>query len=751
MWHNIPKELQILDQWCCSGPNKIPLNPRTGEAADPTNPETWATFTEACRAGMQHVGIMLSPLDPYVVIDLDDPNKMAHQGQPAIDEAVRLNSEVLRCFPSYSEVSQSGRGVHIIIKGEIPKGYRRDTVEVYGAYRYMICTGNILNPYPIIECQFMLDQLISQMKERGHYDLPELVQVDSILTDEQIYNMASTAANAEKFNMLWSGNISGYPSQSEADFALLSMLAFYSCDNEQVRRLFRYSALGKREKAQKNDRYIDLSLLPIRAKQPQRIDLTNLLANLEQQAQQEAPESPQDDEQQEEIETVLPVIQNDPVDFPPGIIGDIARYVYATAIRPVPEVALAAGIALTAGIIGRSYNISGVGLNQYIILLAKTGTGKEGAVSGIDALIAAIRPQVPMVDQFVGPGAFASGQALVRVIDERPCFVSVLGEFGLTLQQLCAANAQPAQVMLKRVLLDLYSKSGFNKFLRSSAYSDSEKNTKTVKAPSVTLLGESTPETFFEGLDSNHIAEGLIPRFMIIEYTGNRPARNHTNAIPPDPLLCRKLVELVTIGLTTQNNQTCANVPVEKTAGEMLDKFDLECDRHINSSNSEVETQLWNRAHLKALKLAALIAVGCNPLAPCVTWDIAEWAIKFIQRDVKIMLRKFTDGEIGIGDHRQEADVKKAITAYINMSKRQRFQYKISPSIIDKPIIPYHYLRRRLRLYASFKNDRRGANKALEETLRVMVKAQILEMIPAYQVKAEFGLSTELYVAGPTW
>ena len=137
--------------------------------------------------------------------------------------------------------------------------------------------------------------------------------------------------------------------------------------------------------------------------------------------------------------------------FPPGLVGDLSRYFYATAIRPVPEVALAAALAITAGVCGRSYNISGAGLNQYIVLLAKTGSGKEGALSGIDRLLAAVRPQLPMVDQFLGPAVFSSGQALIKVLSERPCFASVLGEFGLTLQQLSDHRANASQPEMRPV------------------------------------------------------------------------------------------------------------------------------------------------------------------------------------------------------------------------------------------------------------------------------------------------------------
>ena len=80
------------------------------------------------------------------------------------------------------------------------------------------------------------------------------------------------------------------------------------------------------------------------------------------------------------IKDTAPVVPG--VSLPPGLVGEVAQYIYQTAIRPVPEIALGAAIAITAGVCARSYNISGSGLNQYLILLAKTGAGKEGAVTG---------------------------------------------------------------------------------------------------------------------------------------------------------------------------------------------------------------------------------------------------------------------------------------------------------------------------------------------------------------------------------
>lgn len=725
MRNNIPMELRCLPQWVCAGPDKIPLNPRTGQKAIVTNRSTWATFDEAIRSGMKYVGFVLTEEDPYTIIDLDNkPDK------PASKEQLDRHAKLINAFDSYTERSASGTGYHIIVKGRIPAGVHRDCVEVYSSARYMICTGDSVRQAPIADYQELLDILFKEMTPAQQVDL---VNSAGLLDDEDLFDMAMRASNGDKFDQLCRGEWEsmGYESQSEADFALLSILAFYTMDNDQVRRLFRMTILGRREKAIKNDTYLNFALRKIRANTPPPIDFSELVSI-------PPPEVVPD--------KALPALT-----LPPGLVGEVAQYIYQTAVRPVAEVALGGALALVAGVCGRSYNISGTGLNQYIIILAKTGAGKEGAASGMDNLIAAVRPHIPMVDQFVGPGAFASGQALIKILDDRPCFVSVLGEFGLTLQQICDPRANSAQVMLKKVLLDLYSKSGWNKILRSSVYSDSDKNTCVVQAPNVTILGESTQESFFAKIDSSHIAEGLIPRFLIIEYTGPRPERNKNANTPPPQALVDKFTELVTISLTTANNGTCANVQIENKALVLLDAFDVKADGIINSSGADIDMEIWNRAHLKALKLSAIIAVGNDPHSPKVTEEIAKWAINFVERDVSVMTTRFSKGEVGDGDHRHESDIRRAVDQFLAMSAKIRSTYKVPAQLLTEPVVPFHYLRRKVRLLTAFKNDKRGTAKALEDSLKDMVKAEVLKLIPVQQAVEKYKVQSELYVKGPTW
>jgi AAA domain len=66
---------------------------------------------------------------------------------------------------------------------------------------------------------------------------------DNQLTDEKIIELAKGAKNAWKFDALWDGDTSGYASYSEADQALISLLAFYTQDEAQLDALYQRSNL----------------------------------------------------------------------------------------------------------------------------------------------------------------------------------------------------------------------------------------------------------------------------------------------------------------------------------------------------------------------------------------------------------------------------------------------------------------------------------------------------------------------------
>ena len=709
MFENLPPELKVLPQWCIAGSDRSPINPKTGKAARVNDPNTWGTFEDAAKWG-KPLGFIFAKTDPFVVIDLDDK-----EYDPCPPEEKEVHKKIVTSFASYAEISTSGRGYHIIARGKLPGGGRhRGRVEIYDSGRFMILTGNVIWNKPIVENQSMIDALISEMPEVVLSELDESGK--ELLTDDELFDMAIGAENGAKFEALTNGDMTGYSSHSEADLALLSILAFYSASNPQVRRIFRASPLGKRDKAIRDDRYLDYSLRRVRGEKEETIDFSKIQLP-------KTPEKPKKSKEKQEGAVILP----------PGFAGEIARYFLSVSIRPVQEISIAATIGLLAGLTGRAYNISGAGLNQYILLLAKTGTGKEGMQSSIDKLLAEVRQTVPIIDDFIGPAAFASGPALVKTLAKKPCVVSILGEFGLVLQSITDKH-NTLSGMFRKVLLDVYGKSGANQTLRASVYSDSDKSTAAVHSPSLTLLGESTPETFYEGVSQSNISEGLIPRFLVIHYSGLRPPSNKSpnQAVPEE--LARRLIELVAASTGLQNSFDVVNVSQSMEAANLLDALNEEADAKINNAKMDTEAQLWNRAHLKALKLGALLAVADNPHQPIISEEQAIWAINLVKKDLNIMSAKFTSGDVGQGDSKQIADLRRALDGYFTTDEKVLSEsYALPTGLRQKGLIPYLYFQRRTANLASFRGDRQGATTALKRALESLLASGEIQELPRSQ------------------
>lgn len=762
-FNNIPHEMRIYPQWVVwryedtdsKKPTKVPYSAKTGHLASVTDPNTWAGFDECVNAMSSGwyagIGFVLTENDPYSFIDLDDTKG----DQTALDRQIKIFNE----FNSYAERSPSGSGLHIIVKGAIPSGRRRSFIEVYSSLRYMTMTGDVYRNAPINDCNELLNVLWGQMGQGSvavaHYaGLAEAKE-----TDEQVYNRAVAAANGDKFAELYAGKWEGmYASQSEADFALVDIIAFYTQNRAQISRMFRASGLGQRDKAKRDD-YVSYMLNKCFDRMLPPVDVDGLRNKLDEaiakkEAADRAAALSQNSEATPHPKAPAPNLNeaSKVYSVPPGLVGEIAQYIYAQAPRPVPEIALAGALGLVAGIVGRAYNISGTGLNQYVLLLAPTGTGKEAIASGIDKLMAQVIRTVPAASDFIGPGEIASAQAIIKYMSRGPTsFVSLVGEFGIYLQQMASVNAPPHLTGLRRFLLDAYNKSGEGKVLRPSIYSDKDKNTTAVLSPSFTLLGESTPEKFYEGLHEGLISEGLLPRFTMIEYHGERPALNpgHLSAQPSFELIDR-LSTLCAHALMLNSQHKAIHVQTDATARELFQQFDAHCDANINTSDREVRRHLWNRAHVKALKLAGIIAVGCNPYDPTITADVASWAINLVVADVRNLLARFDAGEIGIDNDetKQLAKVIATVKDFVVSPWPEVAKYAGDglSNLHSNRIVPYSYVQRRLASVSVFRKDRIGASGAIKRALKTLCERGDLQEVSRATLSKDYGTSAVAYM-----
>lgn len=264
VWASLPDELKARRQWVLwryevrpgkDKPAKRPYSPGTGRPARTDHPATWGTFVQALaryrHGGWQGLGFVFSVDDPYCGIDLDDCRDLE------TGVIAPWAGQMVEQMRSYTEISASGQGLHILIKAALPdhSGRKHGAVEIYDAHRYFAVTGERLAEVPTLLAERQAEVLAlyatlapeePESLPRGARPIPALSRPDA-----EVVRMARTAPNGVKFHALWNGDLraytdslSGQPNRSSADFALCRMLAYWTnSDTEQMDRLFRQSAL----------------------------------------------------------------------------------------------------------------------------------------------------------------------------------------------------------------------------------------------------------------------------------------------------------------------------------------------------------------------------------------------------------------------------------------------------------------------------------------------------------------------------
>ncbi len=251
---NIPADLKARDQWVAWRPvcrdgkwTKVPINIRSGREAKSDTPATWAPFADALAYASAHpwngngrgvagVGYVLAADDPFVGVDLDkclDPDK-------GIDGFAMW---VMEQLASYTEVSPSGTGLRIIIKGKLPKdGRRKGTFEVYESGRFLTITGQLA-----LEGEPNLDTVHDRQKQLDAVHARVFApkeQTQRPLSDHDLLDRAFKSKTGRELERLMAGDITGHASASEADLALCNALAFWTGkDAARMDRIFRSSGL----------------------------------------------------------------------------------------------------------------------------------------------------------------------------------------------------------------------------------------------------------------------------------------------------------------------------------------------------------------------------------------------------------------------------------------------------------------------------------------------------------------------------
>lgn len=248
-FHNIPEDLKNRPQWVVWKDDKKPYDPKSGEPAKVNDATSWSSFEQAVQASAQYegIGFVFTLDDPYAGIDFD------HCLSNGAIESPFVRNWVDR-LDSYTEVSASGTGLHVIVEGTLGESQKQDGVETYDERRYFTFTGDVFENRSTIEDRSR-EILQLQAAVRECDAIPKSPRIHSDLSIDQRLSAAFRAKNGDAIKRLFEGETSEHnDDESAADLALCNYLAFYSDGDAQIlEEMFSQSTRAQRAKWDRAD------------------------------------------------------------------------------------------------------------------------------------------------------------------------------------------------------------------------------------------------------------------------------------------------------------------------------------------------------------------------------------------------------------------------------------------------------------------------------------------------------------------
>lgn len=168
----IPKELKELKQWSTwvshlkkgkTKPCKIPIQ-ANGEVAKSNTPSTWWSYREIGlhmmkdkKNRLKGFMFMLTKESEIIGVDLDN----------CINETGLISDfaiSIINMLDSYTEISPSGKGIRIFVRGSIPSNIQTKDIEIYTHVKALTVTGHKIHGEYIINRNNEINKLYERYR-----------------------------------------------------------------------------------------------------------------------------------------------------------------------------------------------------------------------------------------------------------------------------------------------------------------------------------------------------------------------------------------------------------------------------------------------------------------------------------------------------------------------------------------------------------------------------------------------------------
>ena len=205
-----------------------------------------------------------------------------------------------------------------------------------------------------------------------------------------------------------------------------------------------------------------------------------------------------------------------------GVLGIIENYYNDTAPIANPLFAKQCAVGIVSVLLGRRFKTKYRHLTSlYLACIGLSGAGKDHVKSTTNLVLKEIGKT-----KLLGGNGYTSSGAVISTLAHNPAHITVIDELGHYLKECQGNNAshrRGAVSMLMQCITSLdshvnsesYSRMG-DLIMKKTDGSENTASHQTIEYPAITLMGLTTPSTFFEALTVEMIKDGFYGRFLTV-------------------------------------------------------------------------------------------------------------------------------------------------------------------------------------------------------------------------------------------
>ena len=325
----------------------------------------------------------------------------------------------------------------------------------------------------------------------------------------------------------------------------------------------------------------------------------------------------------------------------PGVLGIVTDWINATSRKPQPDFAIQAALAFGSTVLGRRYVTTQRNWpSLYFLNIGKSASGKEHAKWAIEQLLEACE-----LTHLIGPSGYTSDSGVLSTLHKQPCHVSIIDEFGKTLEGASIKHGARAASTMK-ALMEVWGRcdgtirpQGYSTFAMNA--SEVQKlSEKSVRNPALTLLAMTTPETFYETVGSAAARDGFLNRFLMVESDIGRQAGQHVESIEiPE--------QIIEWAAWAHGDFTVADIspvptptviPFDAQALALFRDFEEECIGLMDDHDEAGLAEMFGRCNEIAMRISLVLACGC--MADVINEDHASLSINYVRHHFKRIVHR---------------------------------------------------------------------------------------------------------------